>query len=263
MSATEPGLPAAGPADPDAPQLVLPGKSLRAGAGTDWIGDGWRLFCRAKLMWIIFVFLFLLIHVALAFVPLLGSLAANVLSPVLAGGVYLGCRSLETGGDLELEHLFSGFRRHFGDLVLVGVAYLLGGIAILLVFGMFAGMSIVSAMLAGNQGDVLSAITAASVPLAIGALVAAALSVPLVAACWFAPMLVMLNGVKPLEAMKASLVACLRNFLPFLVYGIVMLLLAIVAMIPLGLGLLVWAPVLVGSMYASYRGVFTEPDAAA
>jgi uncharacterized membrane protein len=260
MSATEPGLPASGPADPDAPKLVLPGRSLRAGAGTDWIGEGWRLFCKAKLMWIIFVFLFLLIHIALAFVPLLGSLAANILSPVLAGGVYLGCRSLETGGELELEHLFAGFRRHFGDLVLIGVAYLLGGIAILLVFGMFAGMSIVSAMLAGHQGDVLSSVMAASVPLAIGALVATALSVPLVAAYWFAPMLVMLNGVKPVDAMKASLVACFRNLLPFLVYSILMLLLAILAMIPVGLGLFVWAPLLVASMYASYRGVFTEPD---
>jgi uncharacterized membrane protein len=202
--------------------------------------------------WVVFV---------VAFLCLIGTIAANVLSPVLAGGVYLGCRSLETGGELELEHLFSGFRRHFGDLVVIGVAYLLGGIAIVLVFAMFAGMSIVSAMLAGNQNDALAALTAASVPLAIGALVATALSVPLMAAYWFAPMLVMLNDVKPLEAMKASLVACFRNFLPFLVYGIVMLLLAIVAVIPLGLGMFVWAPLLVASMYASYRGVFTEPDA--
>ena len=262
MRTNEPRVSAPGPEDPQSPALVLPGRTLRAGAGSDWIGDGWRLFAKAKLMWVIFVFLFVLIHIVLAFVPVLGTLAANVLTPVLAGGVYLGCRSLETGGELELEHLFAGFRRHFVDLVVIGVAYLLGGLVILLVFGMFAGMSILTAMFAGNESDVLTAITAASLPLLLGVLVATALSVPLMAAYWFAPMLVMLNDVRPVEAMKASLVACFRNFLPFLVYGILMLLLAIVAMIPFGLGLFVWVPVLVGSMYASYRGIFTEPDAA-
>ena len=38
--------------------------------------------------------------------------------------------------------------------------------------------------------------------------------------------------------------------------------LAIAAAIPLGLGLLVWLPLLVTSGYTSYRAVFTEPDAA-
>ncbi len=32
-----------------------------------------------------------------------------------------------------------------------------------------------------------------------------------------------MHGVKPVAAMKASFMACIRNFVPFLVYGIVML----------------------------------------
>jgi uncharacterized membrane protein len=83
------------------------------------------------------------------------------------------------------------------------------------------------------------------------------------AAYWFAPPLVMLHDLPAIPAMKESLFASLRNWLPFLVYGLVMGALAVAAAIPMGLGLLVWLPLLVASSYASYRAVFTEPDEAA
>jgi len=37
-----------------------------------------------------------------------------------------------------------------------------------------------------------------------------------------------------------------------------MLLLSFVAMIPLGLGLLVWVPVAIASTYAAYRMIYTQ-----
>jgi uncharacterized membrane protein len=45
---------------------------------------------------------------------------------------------------------------------------------------------------------------------------------------------------------------------PFLVYGIVMLLFAFIAMIPFGLGFLVWIPLTIASTYVAYRHIFTE-----
>jgi uncharacterized membrane protein len=96
-------------------------------------------------------------------------------------------------------------------------------------------------------------------PILLGALVAAALAVPLVAAYWFAPALVVMNDLSPLAAMKASFVGCFRNFIPFLVYGIVMTFFAFIAMIPLGLGFLVWLPLAITSTYVAYRRIFTEP----
>ncbi|HEX7465582.1 MAG TPA: hypothetical protein VF309_03000, partial [Usitatibacter sp.] len=49
-----------------------------------------------------------------------------------------------------------------------------------------------------------------------------------------------------------------RNFIPFLLYGIVMLVLCVAAVIPIGLGLLVWIPLSVTSTYAAYRDIFTK-----
>jgi uncharacterized membrane protein len=64
------------------------------------------------------------------------------------------------------------------------------------------------------------------------------------------------GGADPAEAMKNSFVACLKNIIPFLIYSVILLVLAIVASIPVMLGFLVLGPVIVGSLYASYRDIF-------
>jgi uncharacterized membrane protein len=87
-------------------------------------------------------------------------------------------------------------------------------------------------------------------------LVVMALLVPLVMAIWFAPALVVFHDVAPIEAMKQSFRACLKNVVPFLIYGIIVLGLGIVATIPFGLGWLVLGPTLIGSTYYSYRDIF-------
>ena len=73
---------------------------------------------------------------------------------------------------------------------------------------------------------------------------------------WFAPALVVFHQLGPVEAMKDSFLGCLRNVLPFLVYGIMFTLLAILATIPLGLGWLVLGPVTVASIYTAYRDIY-------
>jgi uncharacterized membrane protein len=241
--------------------LVVPGRSLPAGAGWDWIPAGWRLFARAPLMWIISIIVLFLIAIAMNFVPIVGGLVYQLLQGVFAAGFVAGCRSLERGGEFELEHLFAGFTHRFGSLLVLGAIVLLGWIAIFMVMALFAGFSVVGAMLMGGKEAAMDAILASLGGLMLGFLVSLLLMVPLIAAYWFAPALVLVHDMAPLEAMKASLGASMRNILPFLIYSIVMLLLAIVALIPFGLGMLVWVPLLVASTYASYRQIFTA-DAA-
>jgi hypothetical protein len=261
MSSTS-GIPAGGaPNDPAPASLVMPGRRVRAGEGAAWIADGWRLFRKATLMWIIFLVLFCLLHLALGIVPYAGNLLGSLLSPILLGGIALGCRSLETGGEFEMEHLLAGFRRNTGYLFAIGVVYALGELTLLGVMGLFAGFPLVFSVLSGDAEAMMRAVNEADLLMvALGALVALALAVPLLAAFWFAPTLAMLHGMPALQAMKASLRACLRNILPMLVYGLLMGVLLVVALVPLALGLLAWLPVMVATSYTSYRSIFTEPD---
>lgn len=243
--------------DPPSPVLVMPGKSLPAGAGLSWIGEGWKLFTQAPLMWIVMMVVLFIVAIVMAFIPIVGSLAWQILTPVIAGGLVLGCWSLENGGELEIEHLIAGFKRNFVPLLLVGVMYFVGALVILLVFAMFVGMSLLPALMMGNS-DALGAIGAMSGGLVVATLAVTVLSVLLGAAVWLAPALVIMHDVAPVAAMTASFKAVFRNFLGALVFGIVMLVLAIIAVIPFGLGMLVWFPLLIGASYRAYRQIFTE-----
>jgi uncharacterized membrane protein len=92
-------------------------------------------------------------------------------------------------------------------------------------------------------------------------LIAMLFLVPVLMAYWFAPVLVGLNNLTATEAMKLSFKACLQNVLPFFVYGLIFMLLLIVALIPFGLGLLVVVPVMMTSLYVSYVDVFNLTEA--
>jgi hypothetical protein len=237
--------------------LVMPGRSLSSGRGWSWIQGGWSFFTAAPLMWIIFIVVLVICAVVFNFVPIIGGLAWQVLSPVMSAGLVVGCRSLETSGELELEHLFAGFRKNFGQLIVLGLLYVLGGLVILGVMFAFVGTSIVMAVL-NNDAEALVQAFAISAPLLIGSFVSLVLAALLVSAYWFAPALVAMHGVPPAKAMMASLGATFRNVGPFLVYGLVMFFFLLVAVIPFGLGLLAWVPVTIASGYFSYREVFTE-----
>lgn len=258
MSTTQAQLPQGGELE-GAPALVVPGRRNDAGSGWAWIAQGWKLFVRAPLMWIISIVILFVLAVVIGIIPFIGTLAFQLLQAVFGGGFMYACLSLDRGGEFELEHLFAGFSKRFVPLLIVGALFLLGWIGILLVFMAFAGMSIISAFMAGNADITATALMAASGAIILGTLVTLALSVPLLAAYWFAPALVMIHDMPPTRAMKESFFACFRNFVPFLVYGVIMLVLAIVAAIPFGLGMLVWLPVAIGSTYAGYRSIFTEP----
>jgi uncharacterized membrane protein len=261
MSATQTaGTP---PSQPDGLTLVVPLRSLPAGEGWTWIAQGWRLFTRAPLMWILSMLIVFVAAVVMNFVPIIGGIAFQVLNAVIAAGFVVACRSLEQGGEFELEDLFAGFRIRFGNLVIVGLLFLAGSIAIFLVFAAFLGFTILGAVLTGDAQQIAATVMKSFFGLALGGLVALALWVPLIAAFWFAPALVVMHDVRPIEAMKQSFSASFRNFVPFLVYGLVMMVFAIVAAIPLGLGFLVWMPLAIASSYAAYRAIFTEDTALA
>ena len=81
---------------------------------------------------------------------------------------------------------------------------------------------------------------------------------PVLAMYWFAVPLVLFREIEPWEAMKASLAAVLANMLPLLVYGVVTALLGMLALIPLGLGLLLFVPVVLISWLLSFQEIFAD-----
>jgi len=259
MSSNPYATPKAAVADAPVPQgeFVPGGKGVPAARGWNWLADGWTLFKAAPGLWIGIIVVFVVILFALAMVPFLGPVAQNLLMPVFMGGIVLGCRAIDDGSGLQFNHLFEGFKTRFGTLVAVGALYLAGFVAILVVVMMVTGAGVFALFMAGGgQPDVQS--TGAALGILLAMLIVVALSLPLVMAVWFAPALVVFHDLGAVEAMKQSFTGCLRNVLPFLVYGIIGFVMAVVASLPIGLGWLVLGPVIAASVYTSYRDIYLK-----
>jgi len=93
----------------------------------------------------------------------------------------------------------------------------------------------------------------------LAVLVMTALLLPAVMAVWFAAPLVVFHQLGALEAMKQSFAGCLKNIVPFLLYGAILLVFSILASLPLLLGWLVLGPVLAASLYTAYRDIYIKP----
>ena len=229
-------------------------RAVQASRGWGWISEGFSLFRRQPLTWILITVLLLVLAMLSGLVPSLGSLLAQLLAPVFTAGLMLGCKQLEEGDELAVGALFSGFSSRSGRLIALGA---LGTIAMALIYvvvGMLFGMG--PAVLFGVARDGI--VQTDPMNLLLGTLVAMAAALPVYMAMWFAPALIVLNDLSVGAAVRSSFIACTRNLLPFLVYGAALLLLLIVALIPLLLGLLVFVPVMFASVYVSYRDLFYE-----
>jgi uncharacterized membrane protein len=237
---------------------------VAAGNGLVWWQEGWRLFTLSPWVWIAITLAFLVILILLHLVPLIGSFASTILTPVLAAGMMAGCNAQDRGGEITINHLFSGFSEKLGSLVVLGLVYLAGTVVIVCIVAAIAiasiGMSGIGALMTGDPARAAFTMLAT---LGFGAVLAVLVgtlaALPLMMAYWFAPALVMLRNDDPLAAMKASFFGCLANIWPMLVYSLIGIALAIVATIPLGLGWIILAPVFAGSIYASYKDIFGAP----
>lgn len=228
-------------------QVVAPERAIK------WLKAGWRMFRAAPGIWVLIALALLFLNVLIGILPpLLGGAAAAILMPLVGGGLMAACAAQDRGEAIRFDFIHLGFRENTSQLATVGGLLLLGFLS-----------STAIALLLGGIGALLGSLgsTGLGAVLALGSLLLAgfamlAMLVALTMAAWFAPALVMLSQRSPKDALMASFSACLKNWLPFLLYGILTWLLLALCILTAGLGLLVLLPVLAGSMYQAYREIF-------
>jgi uncharacterized membrane protein len=238
--------------------FVPDGRGVPTGDGWDWISSAWSIFRARAGLWIAMVLVFGVILLALAVIPFVGQLALALLWPVFIAGFAMASRTIDEGREARFSELFSGFSHRFGALLGVGALSLVVSIVLMFVVFAVAGISMASVMGPAATPDGLLAM---GTTLLLAFLIMTALMLPLFMATWFAAPLIAFHELGPVEAMKASFKGCLKNMLPFLLYGIVLLVASAVASIPFLLGWLVLAPVIAASVYTSYRDIYFSPAA--
>jgi uncharacterized membrane protein len=226
-------------------------RSVDAGRGLAWWTEAWAIFAKNPGAWVVLGLIMLVIFIVLGVIPILGGLAAALLAPVFTGSWMLAARKAEGGAAPEVNDLFTGFKDKLTPLLVVGLMLLAGVIVIgIVAFGTIAG-----AFAGGGRsgtGGMFAALAGGLLTFAVCLVLGAVLGM----AFWFAPALVVLRDMAPLDAVKASFAGSLKNIVPFVVWTVIYIIAAIVASIPFGLGWVVLLPLLMLTVYIGCRDIF-------
>lgn len=231
---------------------------VNAGQGWQWVVEGFSIFRKSPLIWIVLCMILTMIGITLSLIPVAGEIVLYLASPIFAAGLMQGCRDLEEGGELEIAHLFIGFRKDTRQLLRIGAVYLLGQILIFGIMVAFGGDTMTKLFIGTSDIDPAALPPGEMSRVMLALLVGMAVSIPLMMMIWFAPLLVIFRGMQAMNAMQLSFAACLSNMMPFFVFGSVMLAMAFLSGITLGLGLVLMIPLIFTSTYASYKDIFEK-----
>jgi uncharacterized membrane protein len=236
-------------------------QSVDAGKAISWYGFGWTIFMRSPGTWIVMMLLISVITLVSQIIPLIGPLLLSLISPALTGGLMYGASEAANGRPIEIGHLFRGLadgRTRTPMLILGGVMLALSFL-LMIITAIIVGGSVGVGVLGGAGGDpgnAALAVGAFSTGMLLIFLITMAFTLIMFAALAFAIPLVMFRDLPPVDAVKSSVSACLRNVAPLAVFLIIYFILALIAAVPFLLGFLVLVPVAVAAIYAAYRDIY-------
>jgi hypothetical protein len=245
-------------------------RAVDASQGWRWIAQGILIFRKNPPQWLLLIAILFIGSRVLFAIPLIGVIAV-LIAPNFLAGLAHGAQALGQGKPLRLGYLASGFLKNSARLVTIGGVSLIGQFLTLMAITLVGGETITSLSKTIAAGaatpEAMAAMQAAAPRMMMALLVGFGVSLPLMMAVWFAPLLVFFDEVKPLPALVLSLWACLKNVVPLLIYGMAVMV-AVVILMPLSLatrqpdlGLWLLAPILVPSIYASYKDLFAPAPA--
>lgn len=250
--------------DPSSQAVTPVFRHVDSDHGVQWWGTAWRWLFRggAAGVWIAMCLISFVILAFLHIVPVLGWMAAQIGFFVFAGGLMLAARKTDQGSAPAIGELFAGFGPQLSPLavggVLVMIAVLLIGAAAT-VAGIGAVVGAAYGVLSGNIG----ALVGVSAFSALVALIALIVLIPVAMATWLSPALIVLRHQPPVAALKASMSACWANMGALTIYGLLWIVFAFLATVPVMLGWLLLWPLMVLSTYAAYQDLFETASATA
>jgi len=192
-----------------------------AGRGVQWVKLGVQTFFKQPLALAGLFFMFVALMTVLSMLPLIGSPLVLALLPGATLGLMAATREASSGKFPMPLILLSAFRaghQQLRAMLTLGALYALGFVLVLGCSALVDGGKFAKLYLMGGPTTIE---TLQEGDFQLAALVAMALYLPLSFMFWHAPALVHWHGVPPVKSLFFSLVACLRNFWAFTVFGLV------------------------------------------
>jgi hypothetical protein len=182
---------------------LVPGRT-----GFTWVRLGIQTFLKQPLALAGLFFMYMTAVIAVAQIPVLGMLIGGMLVPAATLGLMAATEEATKGRFPMPSVLLSAFRagrQRVRAMLLLGVIYTAGSLLASTLASLLTGGSGLPAGEAGIDGATLLALL---------------LHVPLFLTFWHAPALVHWHGVSPAKSLFFSLVACLKNFGAFTLFGL-------------------------------------------
>lgn len=244
---------------------------VNATRSLQWLRAGFGSFVRHPIPWLVaglLSFIVLLCASTLAAVlapavPMFSPMLPVVCLVLIVASLLRAADHQREGQGPRFSDLIDGVRPHGAHLALLGVFFSLP-LVLLAMLGLLAlGGSLLAGLLGTALGNAVESV--ASGLAAFFAYVITSLLVFVV--CWallllclfFAPALVLFNHAPPLDAMRLSFSASLRNLPAMLLFALLLSVLFALAVAPAGLGVLILIPVFAGALYQAYRDIFCQP----
>ena len=227
-----------------APDQVTSIRHVGINRGVEWIGSGFNLFMKKPAELIIAGLILFVVSLILNFVPIIGSGLATMAGVVAAGVFMRACQAIEEGNDPIAAGKVAAAATPLYILGLIAAGL---GVAIALLGWVFISMAIAAAFFSPFAAVGMAGLTGILMML---------ISIPLIMALWLAPGLVIMKGTQPLDAVRLSFVASMKNFLPFMIFYILAAIASFIGAMLLGLGLIFVYPVLLCAAYVAYKDIF-------
>lgn len=241
-------------------------RRLPANRGALWLLGGFALFRRNPPLLTLLTFTYLLLVVVINLIPAIGPFLLPLILPLLTVILGNGCRSIEREGAYSPQDLLLNVPERQQAIVHLGGLHLLASAMMVLISTVLGLDLTLSENLSNEQLQDLAA--------DLGMFLV--LSIPLLMAFWFAPLLTLWDKVPATKSVFFSFVASWRNWRAFAMYSLAIaivgimlpgLILVIASLLSAALVtvasvvlrmmmMFVLAPSLVASMYLSYRDVF-------
>ena len=202
-----------------------------ARTGIQWVKMGIRTFFRQPLALSGLFFMFLAIMSLAGVVPVIGLALALALLPACTLGLMAASKEASSGKFPMPAVFLSAFRagrQQLRAMLVLGVLYGVGFWIVMGLTALFDNGNFASRYLAGEMPTLEMAQDPATQTAMLAFL---ALQLPLSLMFWHAPALVHWHQVPPIKSVFFSLVACLRNFWAFALFGLVWMSILVLAIL--------------------------------
>ena len=195
------------PTSPPPGAADVPFTTVDSGRGVEWLKAGVAEVSSNPGIWLAIAGIYGIGCLVIGLIPLIGALAIALLTPVIVGGLMIGCRTRAEGGRVQIEHMWIAFNGPWQQLLILGAILLGISFVISLIVGGIIAAMLFGAMAHGGGLGIFFMV----------GLIQLLVTVPILVFFSFPAPLVAIRGLSAIDALKNGFKASLANIVPLLI----------------------------------------------